>query len=114
VGARKLLINVTAGDDLAIGEVEEVVRIVREAADVDEANVFWGLVFNPLMENEVRVTVVATGFDKPPVQSNQFGIATAAPSAFTAPAPAARQAAPKLGSDDVDIDVPSFLRRGSS
>src|SRR5690606_2010658 len=41
-GARKMLINVTAGDDLAIGEVEEIVRIVREASDVDEANVFWG------------------------------------------------------------------------
>jgi cell division protein FtsZ len=67
---------VTAGDDLAIGEVEEIVRIVREAADVDEANVFWGLVFNPLMENEVRVTVVATGFDKPAAQPNSYGVSS--------------------------------------
>lgn len=113
VGARKLLINVTAGDDLAIGEVEEVVRIVREAADVDEANVFWGLVFNPLMEGEVRVTVVATGFDKPvsQQQNNSFGLASSAPSAFNGGQPAGRPSAPKV--DEIDIDVPSFLRRGS-
>ncbi len=115
VGARKLLINVTAGDDLAIGEVEEVVRIVREAADVDEANVFWGLVFNPQMEGEVRVTVVATGFDKPvqnsAPQQNSFGLASAAPSAFNGGQPAGRPSAPKV--DEIDIDVPSFLRRGS-
>jgi cell division protein FtsZ len=114
VGARKLLINVTAGDDLAIGEVEEVVRIVREAVDVDEANVFWGLVFNPLMENEIRVTVVATGFDKPAnnaPQVNSFGLASAAPSAYNGGQPAGRPSAPKV--DEIDIDVPSFLRRGS-
>jgi cell division protein FtsZ len=59
-GARKLLVNITAGDDLAIGEAEEIVRIVREASDVDDSNVFWGLVFNPSMDERVAVTVVAT------------------------------------------------------
>ncbi len=113
IGARKLLINVTAGDDLAIGEVEEIVRIVREAADVDETNVFWGLVFNPLMENEIRVTVVATGFDKAPAQPNNFGISNSgAATAFSAPpTPSSSKPVPKLNSDDIDIDVPSFLRR---
>jgi len=116
IGAHKLLINVTGGEDLSIGEVDEIVRIVREAADVEEANVFWGLVFDPTMTNEIRVTVVATGFDKPGAhsgQSGQFGIATAAPSYNTAPA-GPRPASSRLNSDDVDIDVPSFLRRGSS
>ena len=114
IGAHKLLINVTGGDDLSIGEVDEIVRIVREAADVEEANVFWGLVFDPTMQNEIRVTVVATGFDKPGAHpSGQFGIATAAPSYNTA-SPGPRPSAPKLNNEDVDIDVPSFLRRGSS
>ena len=61
-GARNLLINVTAGDDLGIGEVDEIVDLVRQAAGTD-TNVFWGLAFNPSMENELRVTVVATGYD---------------------------------------------------
>lgn len=124
IGARKLLINVSAGDDLAIGEIEEIIRNVREGADVDEANVFWGLVFNPAMQDEIRVTVVATGFDKPNTQNAPIGLATAAPSFNTAPQgamqannrPAGQRAAapPPRIADDVDIDVPTFLRRSSS
>lgn len=114
IGARKLLINVTAGDDLAIGEVEEIVRIVREAADVDEANVFWGLVFNPALQNEIHVTVVATGFDKQPLQTSAFGIGATTPSGFTAPPVPASRPAPKFNNEEIDIDVPSFLRRNSS
>jgi cell division protein FtsZ len=126
IGARKLLVNVSAGEDLAIGEIEEIIRNVREAADVDEANVFWGLVFNPTMQDEVRVTVVATGFDKPTMQSAPVGIATTAPSFNTmqnadrptSPNRNASRAAPpppaRLNSDDVDIDVPTFLRRSNS
>ena len=107
-GARKMLINVTAGDDLAIGEVDEIVRVVRETAGIEELNVFWGLVFNPELEDEIRVTVVATGFDnKPPSQQGSFGLATSGPSAYGA-APA-RPARPDVD----DIDVPTFLRRGS-
>src|SRR5690606_19483070 len=87
VGARKLLCNITADDDLSIADVEDIVRIIREAADVEEANVFWGLAFNPTMQNEVRVTVVATGFDKPGVQQPPVGLATSAPSFNTAPQP---------------------------
>jgi cell division protein FtsZ len=111
-GARKLLVNVTAGDDLAIGEVEEIVRIIREAADVDEANVFWGLVFNPNVQDQILVTVVATGFEKGPAHSGGLGIATSGAGSSFNPV-TTRPAAPKLGNDDVDIDVPSFLRRGS-
>ncbi|MDQ3815479.1 MAG: cell division protein FtsZ [Armatimonadota bacterium] len=112
IGARKLLINVTAGDDLAIGEVEEIVRIVREAADVEESNVYWGLVFNPSLQNEIHVTVVATGFDRQPPQPASFGIPT--PAAPTGAGPTPRQQPPKLATEEVDIDVPSFLRRGTS
>ena len=124
-GARKMLINVTGGDDLAIGEVEEIVRIVREASDAEEANVFLGMVFDPTMQSEVRVTVVATGFEKQPGQGGQIGIATTGASANTvnpqanrqmpprAPQPA-RQPPPQLKADLEDIDVPTFLRRGNS
>jgi cell division protein FtsZ len=106
-GARKLLINVTAGDDLGIGEVEEIVGIVREAAGND-TNVFWGLAFNPAMEDEIRVTVVATGFERG--QNGTSPLPTTASGAINATA-SARQAT-RFGGPD-DIDVPSFLRRGS-
>ncbi len=119
VGARKLLVNITADDDLSIADIEDIVRIIREAADVEEANVFWGLAFNPTMENEVRVTVVATGFDKPQMQAPPVGIATSAPSFNTAPQPQRgggqqpRPAPNNLNTGEVDVDVPAFLRRGT-
>jgi cell division protein FtsZ len=59
-GARGILVNVTAGLDLAIGEFEEVGRIVKEFAS-DDATVVVGTVIDPEMSNEIRVTVVATG-----------------------------------------------------
>lgn len=65
MGARKILVSVSGDDDLAIGEVEEIVRALREAADVEEANVSWGVVFKPELQGSINVTVVATGFDHP-------------------------------------------------
>jgi cell division protein FtsZ len=59
-GAQGILVNVTAGLDLAIGEFEEVGRIVKEFAS-ENATVVVGTVIDPEMSNEVRVTVVATG-----------------------------------------------------
>jgi cell division protein FtsZ len=59
-GANGILVNVTAGLDLAIGEFEEVGRIVKEFASED-ATVVVGTVIDPDMTNEIRVTVVATG-----------------------------------------------------
>jgi cell division protein FtsZ len=59
-GANGILVNVTAGLDLAIGEFEEVGRIVKEFASED-ATVVVGTVIDPEMSNEIRVTVVATG-----------------------------------------------------
>jgi cell division protein FtsZ len=100
-GARNLLINLTAGYDLATGEVEEVVRIVREAADPNDANVYWGLVLDAQMKDEVRVTVVATGFDtKSTVRAATNHIEKT------------RQQIPTIA--DIDIDVPAFLRRSGN
>jgi len=111
-GAHKLLINVTAGDDLAIGEIEEITRLIREAAEVDEANVYWGMVFDPTLQNEIRVTVVATGFDRasrPQTQSwsESAPLPTSAPRQSNAPVRNFQSAS----NEEVDIDVPTFLRR---
>src|SRR6184192_1154009 len=60
-GARGILINFTGGADLSIHEVEEAARIVQEAAHED-ANIIFGAVIDPHMTDEVRMTVIATGF----------------------------------------------------
>jgi cell division protein FtsZ len=59
-GARGILVNVTAGSDLSIGEFEEVGSIVKEFAS-DDATVVIGTVIEPELKSELRVTVVATG-----------------------------------------------------
>ena len=59
-GAKGILVNVTAGLDLSIGEFDEVGNVVKERAS-DDATVVLGTVIDPAMEGEVRVTVVATG-----------------------------------------------------
>lgn len=59
-GAKGILVNITAGLNLAIGEFDEVGNTIREFAD-DDATVVVGTVIDPEMQNEMRVTVVATG-----------------------------------------------------
>ena len=61
-GARGILINVTAGMDMAIGEFEEVGTTVREFAS-DDATLVIGTVLDPEMKGDLRVTMVATGID---------------------------------------------------
>jgi cell division protein FtsZ len=63
-GARGILVNVTAGMDLAIGEFQAVGETVKECAS-DDATVVIGTVIDPDMNNNIRVTVVATGLGQP-------------------------------------------------
>ena len=61
-GAQGVLINITGGMDLAIDEVTTISSIIQEEAG-DEAEIIFGAVHNPELENQIRVTVIATGFD---------------------------------------------------
>ncbi len=61
-GAKGILVNITGGEDLSLTEYEEVVQIITANAD-DDALVIPGSVFDPSLEDEIRVTVVATGFN---------------------------------------------------
>jgi cell division protein FtsZ len=61
-GAKGVLINITGGVDMTLFEVHEAASIIQEAAD-EEANIIFGTVIDPRMKDEVKVTVIATGFD---------------------------------------------------
>jgi cell division protein FtsZ len=67
-GAHGILVNVTAGMDLSIGEFQEVGQIVKQFAS-DDATVVVGTVIDPELSNQVRVTVVATGLGRPAASS---------------------------------------------
>lgn len=60
-GARGVLINVTASPDVTLQEVNEAAELIHAEAH-DDANIIWGMVIDPNLEDKVRVTVIATGF----------------------------------------------------
>ena len=67
-GARSVLINITGGEDMSIMEVNEAANLIMEQAD-DDANIIFGAGIDPELKDEVRITVIATGFEKTPFPS---------------------------------------------
>ncbi len=64
-GALGLLVNITGGDDITLSEVDAATKIIQEAAG-EEANVIFGAVIDEEFKDQIRVTVIATGFNKKP------------------------------------------------
>ena len=62
-GATGILINITGGPDLTLHEVNEASSLIQEAAHED-ANIIFGSVIDPNLSDEVRITVIATGFER--------------------------------------------------
>lgn len=91
-GARGVLLNITGGPDLGLFEVNEAAEIISQAAD-PEANIIFGAVIDENLEDEVRVTVIATGFDSKPNAEKESTVVDLR--SFT--------------SDD--LDIPAFLRK---
>jgi cell division protein FtsZ len=114
-GATGILLNITGGPDLGLFEVNEAAEIVSSAAD-SSANIIFGAVIDETMGDEVRVTVVATGFDRKggpdrparhmagrPLDEPRYG---RGPST----APVTRPGGTSEPAGDDDFDIPAFLR----
>lgn len=120
-GARGILVNVTAGMDMAIGEFEEVGDVVRDFAS-DEATVVIGTVLDPEMKGDLRVTMVATGINAAlPREAPQVVHTTAKPTNYRElDRPAVirgvtrgrSQSSAPVQEENIDyLDIPAFLRR---
>ena len=120
-GARGVLFNVTGGPDLTLWEVNEAAQVIHKAAD-PEANIIFGAVIDPEMEGEVRITLLAAGFNaKPSVMPTMIrsgAAANSAPAAAAAQPMAKVSAAAGRGAEVVlptfeaeDIEIPAFLRK---
>jgi cell division protein FtsZ len=117
-GARGILINFTGGSDLSIHEVEEAARIVQEAAH-EEANIIFGAVVDPALEDEVRITVIATGFTERKEASGPGHKVVEMPKGPRGPAQPSKEWRRRLSEIraeadapiEEDLDVPAFLRR---
>ena len=95
-GARGVLINVTGSMDIGLEEVETAANLVQEAAHPD-CNIIFGAAFDESLEDEIRVTVIATGFDEAANEGVFHPAAAAQPApapSTAAPAPGAAPAAP--------------------
>lgn len=91
-GAKGVLLNITGGSNLGLFEVNEAAEIVSQAAD-PEANIIFGAVIDESLDDEVKVTVIATGFDTKIPQDKDTTIIDL--KSFTSE----------------DLDIPAFLRR---
>ena len=69
-GAKGVLMNITGSSNMGLFEVNEAAEIIAEAADPD-ANIIFGAVIDDNLNDEIRVTVIATGFDSKPQQQPQ-------------------------------------------
>ena len=112
-GAKGVLINITGGSDLTLYEVNNAATIIREAADED-ANIIFGAVIDEAMRDQMRITVIATGFDREAVAVAAVGSTSAMPA--VAPRPMQRSIdelpRPMMSNARVDdLDVPTFIRK---
>jgi cell division protein FtsZ len=109
-GAQSILFNVTGGMDMTLHEVNEAAEIIRATAH-PEANIIFGAVLDPSLDEEVRVTVIATGFE--------VAAEARRPLAATQPLPAAVAGErsdktvpfPVRTYNPEDLDIPAFLRK---
>ena len=123
-GATGVLINIIGGDDLTLGETTQINDIIHDAVG-DDAEIIFGAVTDPAMQGEIRVTVIATGFDRPATTGEhpvQAGARTAGPGVLTFPKrpapvppppapPKIQPKAPPPGSDVPEMEIPTFIRR---
>ncbi len=93
-GARGLLINITGGQNMTLSEINEATTLIQKEAH-EEANIIWGMVIDEMMKEELRVTVIATGFGK---------IEEKSASRF-------KKVAPISFSMRENKDVPTFMRK---
>src|SRR6266513_564385 len=125
-GATGVLINITGGEDLTLGEVTQISDVVKDAAGED-AEIIFGTVNDPAMHGEIRVTVIATGFDRPaagaetasraapgvlPFRERGMRPTPVPPAGYVRPAEQpARRSAPPPPSELNELEIPTFIRR---
>jgi cell division protein FtsZ len=133
-GSRGVLINITGSSRLGLHEVNEACEIIRAAAECDDVQINFGVILNEALEDSVKVTVIATGFqpESAPIVQSRIGDLRAAlrrdeeprPEPVIAPAPpppaplVMPDPEPVLAAEEEaaidmdDLDTPAYLRQG--
>ncbi|MGE5629295.1 MAG: cell division protein FtsZ [Solirubrobacterales bacterium] len=117
VGATGVLLNITGGTDLGLLEINEAAEIVQQAADPD-ANIIFGAVIDENIKDEIRITVIATGFEAE--KAAKLAVKQTVPEKLPQNVPS--QSGPFINYEDEsatdtadyenkDLEIPAFLRR---
>ena len=111
-GAKGVLINITGGPDLTLYEVNTAATIIREAADED-ANIIFGAVIDDSMHDEMKITVIATGFGDEAIAIASAAGVTSMPANAPRFVPRSSDDLPRpmMQSRAEDLDVPTFIRK---
>ncbi len=105
-GARGLLINISGGHNMTLNEINEATTLIQKEAHED-ANIIWGMVIDETMTEEMRVTVIATGFGK----AEEKPVSAAIPSRFKKVAPISFSVKESGRDHKENRDIPAFIRR---
>ncbi len=110
-GAQGILFNIKGGNDLSLHEVNEAAELIRASAH-PEANIIFGAVIDEELQDEIHLTVIATGFDRQRSSDTASQVKHRAPRVEnTAHAPTEPIDFPVRSFDREDLDIPAFLRR---
>ena len=111
-GARGVIINITGGDDLGLQEVNTAAELIQRSVD-PEANIIFGTVVNPDMQDEIQITVIATGFEKNQPMTSGIGVDGLVSKTWEKKISSIPTSS-DLGNSQGDLDIPSFLRKNKS
>ena len=110
-GARGVIINITGGDDLGLHEVNTAAELVQRSVD-PEANIIFGTVTDPSMEDEIQITVIATGFEKGNDPLTSIGVGDVVSKAWEKKINT--PSSTDVGTQQDNLDIPSFLRKSKN
>ena len=103
-GARGVIINVTGGENLGVHEVNTAAELVQRSVD-PEANIIFGAVIDKSLDEDIVITVIATGFDKEPGAKDTSIVGSSSNSAWPT-----KQSTPVPNNNNIDLDLPPFLK----
>ena len=110
-GAKGVIINITGGEDLGLHEVNTAAELVQRSVD-PEANIIFGTVTDPEMKDEIQITVIATGFEKPEsrISSSVDNLGSSTWDKKINSIPSSSD----MSSSQGDLDIPAFLRKNKN
>ena len=111
-GAKGVIINITGGEDLGLHEVNTAAELVQRSVD-PEANIIFGTVTDPSMQDEIQITVIATGFEKPENNISSIGVDNIVSKTWEKKINSIPSSS-ETSSSTNDLDIPSFLRKNKN